>query len=725
MTTQNIAAPSTRGPMNMASERIGRIVAVTGAHAIILLDADDAFSVGDESCPEIGTLLKVDTAATITLALVAALSSPTPSLDNQAQEMRIVEVEFIGELPKDDHGNPKSFRRGVSSYPGLGNIVSRASQAELAMAYACDEDTSIRIGHIQQDVSIPAMVKIDELLGKHFAVLGTTGTGKSCAVALILRRILEKNPKAHILLLDVHREYASSFKEYAEVIQPQNMSLPFWMLNFEEFVEILIGNQPNREQDVEILRELVPLAKTRYAANTRRDKVPTLRSRDGSDTINLGVDTPVPYRASDLMGLIEEHLGKLELKGELAPYKRLKARLDTMTRDPRYAFMFGHMTISDNMAEVVGRIFRIPVNDKPITVIELGGLPSEVINVCVSVLARMAFDFALWSHGRVPITFVCEEAHRYVPADKASGFEPTKRAISRIAKEGRKYGVSLAIITQRPSELDPTILSQCNTVFSMRLTNERDQEILKAGISDAAASLMEFMPTMGTGEAVTFGEGVSLPTRIKFDLLPRHALPKSSTASFTRNWSIDVPDEGFLDAIVARWRMQSYDIGYVDSAPEAADFNPDTGEVAERAAEMPPEVAPETPVAAQPIVQAPQPIAAPVPVRAPTPVMSRSPATSPPPAMSPSPAMAPAAPAVTASARAPALAGSGSSLLKKPLDVSGMAIGQSAPAQSSAPAQPNANDMQTRSAPPPGAATAAAALSKDTGLGALLQKLRG
>ncbi|MEO1161493.1 MAG: DUF87 domain-containing protein, partial [Pseudomonadota bacterium] len=210
MTTQPIAAATTsRGPMNMASERIGRIVAVTGAHAIILLDADDAFSAGNEGSPEIGTLLKVDTEATVTLALVSALSSPTPSHENPEQEMRIVEVEFIGELPKDDHGNPKSFRRGVSSYPGLGDIVCRASQNELSMAYASDEDTSIRIGHIQQDITIPAMVKIDELLGKHFAVLGTTGTGKSCSVALILRRILEKNPKAHILLLDVHREYAS------------------------------------------------------------------------------------------------------------------------------------------------------------------------------------------------------------------------------------------------------------------------------------------------------------------------------------------------------------------------------------------------------------------------------------------------------------------------------------------------------------------------------------
>ena len=167
------------------------------------------------------------------------------------------------------------------------------------------------------------------------------------------------------------------------------------------------------------------------------------------------------------------------------------------------------------------------MNGKPIAIVELGGLPSEIINVVVSVLARLAFDFGVWSAGRIPITFVCEEAHRYVPIDKTLGFEPTKKSISRIAKEGRKYGVSLCMITQRPAELDPTILSQCNTIFSMRLTNERDQDILRAGISDAAASLLEFMSTMGTGEAITFGEGVALPTRIKFDMLAKTKCPRA------------------------------------------------------------------------------------------------------------------------------------------------------------------------------------------------------
>ncbi len=541
------------------AERMGRIVAVTGAHAIILLDAVDGFFDENHRGAEIGTLMKVEGATTITLALISALSSPMPTHSSTEKELRIVEVEFIGELPKGKDGLPTSFRRGVSNYPSLGDVVFRASRTELAMAYACDAETAVRVGHIQQDPSIPAMIKIDEMLGKHFAILGTTGTGKSCTVALILRRILEKNPQAHILLLDVHREYAQSFKGMSEIITPDNMALPFWLLNFDEAVEILVGQQANREADVEVLREIIPIAKARYMGNQRRDKAGVVaRNRDTLVENNIGVDTPIPYRTSDLTGVLEEYIGKLELRGELAPYKRIKARIEAISRDPRYAFMFGSLTVQDNMAAVLAKLFRIPVNGKPIAILELGGLPSEIINVVVSVLARLAFDFGVWSGGKIPITFICEEAHRYVPNDKTSGFEPTKRAISRIAKEGRKYGVSLGIVTQRPAELDPTILSQCNTIFSLRLTNERDQEILRAGISDAAASLLEFMPTMGAGEAITFGEGVALPTRIKFDLLPANELPRSNTASFTKNWSKDLPDDTFLHEVVSRWRAQTY-----------------------------------------------------------------------------------------------------------------------------------------------------------------------
>ena len=254
-------------------------------------------------------------------------------------------------------------------------------------------------------------------------------------------------------------------------------------------------------------------------------------------------------------------MGNLDQRSTLAPYKRLKTRLEAITQDPRYSFMFGNLTVQDDMASVLCRLFRIPVNGKPITIIELTGFPSEVTNVVVSVLCRMTFDFGLWSEGYVPITLICEEAHRYVPEDTQLGFEPTKRAISRIAKEGRKYGVSLGIISQRPAELDATILSQCNTVFAMRMTNERDQEIVKAAISDAAASLMEFIPSMRDREAIAFGEGLALPGRIHFDSLPKHALPKRGAASFSEQWTREITNTEFIESVIARWRASS--------APEA------------------------------------------------------------------------------------------------------------------------------------------------------------
>jgi hypothetical protein len=169
----------------------------------------------------------------------------------------------------------------------------------------------------------------------------------------------------------------------------------------------------------------------------------------------------------------------------------------------------------------------------------------------------MTFDFALWSEGQVPVTLVCEEAHRYVPANPALGFEPCKRAIAKIAKEGRKYGASLCIVTQRPAEIDPTILSQCNTVFALRMSNDRDHDIVKSAIADTGSGLLEFLSALGQREAIAFGDGVSLPVRIKFDELPKHCMPRSSTARFTEKWQKSVGDEGYLEGIVDRWRNSS------------------------------------------------------------------------------------------------------------------------------------------------------------------------
>ncbi len=530
---------------------MGRIVSVTGAKAIVLLDGRlDPSGRKTMYRPEMGTLLAIDTTSSVVLAIVSALSVPVPAQREGENEIWIAELGLVGELWLAPDRTLSSFNRGVTIYPALGDRVRIASKDELEFAFCGDKSKAVRVGCIRQDNSIPAMIRVDDLLGKHFAILGTTGTGKSCTTALILRSILKEHPAAHIVLLDPHNEYSTAFPEGAEVISPRNMQLPFWLLTFEEIAEVLIADD-RRKTEIEILQELIPIAKQRY--NSGRTKDNTVR-RGLIDHSRYTVDTPVPYRISDLTAMIDERMGKLENKKDLAPYRLLKQRIDMITQDARYAFMFGSLTVYDGMAQVLSRIFRVPVNGKPITILELTGIPTEIVNVVVSVLCRMTFDFALWGEGKVPVTLVCEEAHRYVPANPSAGFEPCKRAIAKIAKEGRKYGASLCIVTQRPAEIDPTILSQCNTVFALRMSNDRDQAIVTSAISDTGSGLLEFLSALGQREAIAFGDGVSLPVRIKFDELPKEAMPRSSTARFSERWQKSVGDEGFLEQIVERWR---------------------------------------------------------------------------------------------------------------------------------------------------------------------------
>ena len=248
---------------------IGRIVSVTGAKAIVMLDGG---LVGAEKRPrassdrpEMGTLLAIETTNTVVMAIVSALSVPVPAQREGESELWIAELGLVGELWKEANGRPATFNRGVTVYPALGDRVRVASRAELEQAFCGDRRSSVRVGCIRQDPSISATVRVDELLGKHFAILGTTGTGKSCTTALILRAILQKSPAAHMVLLDPHNEYAPAFGEWAEVISQRNMQLPYWLLTFEELIEVLIGNHPERKAEIELLQELIPLAKAATA----------------------------------------------------------------------------------------------------------------------------------------------------------------------------------------------------------------------------------------------------------------------------------------------------------------------------------------------------------------------------------------------------------------------------------------------------------------------------
>ncbi len=437
----------------------------------------------------VGRFVSIRCANSTIVAMITEVSCENlPASDDY---IAIASVDLLGEI-LGVRDRPK-FQRGVTNYPTIGDAVDLVSNQELRTVYAPSGSDQIDVGTLQQDPSVIAYVDIEEMLSKHFAVLGSTGVGKSTGVSLLLNEILKSRPNLRIFLLDVHNEYGRCFGDRSLVLNPRNLKLPFWLFNFEEIVDVLFGGRPGVPEELDILAEVIPSAKGIYTQYQNTDRLGL--KRIDPKTSGYTVDTPVPYRLVDLISLIDERMGKLENRSSRIIYHKLISRIETVRNDPRYTFMFDNANVGgDTMAEVISHLFRLPANGRPMTVMQLAGFPAEVVDSVVSVLCRMAFDFGLWSDGVSPLLFVCEEAHRYASADRNIGFGPTRKAISRIAKEGRKYGVYLGLVTQRPAELDATIISQCNTLFAMRLANERDQTLLRSAVSDAAANLLSFVP---------------------------------------------------------------------------------------------------------------------------------------------------------------------------------------------------------------------------------------
>jgi DNA helicase HerA-like ATPase len=524
---------------------LGRVLAVRGSEASIGL-VEWSWTNPNETRTTVGQFLGIRGHDKVIIGVVTDSSIQGLPIARERGYAVNVTVDLMGEIRTNDAGRAH-FVRGVTEYPAIGDAVYVITQDELKAIYDISNKATIDIGALQQDNSLRAYVNIDEMLSKHFAVLGTTGVGKSSGVAVILNEILATRPDLRVFLVDPHNEYGHCFGDHSQVLTPANLRLPFWLFNFEEMVDVFFRGRPGVDEEVDVLAEIIPLARRAYASGERSGR--------RSDPRGYTVDTPVPYRMTDLVALIDERMGKLEHRASRTTYNKLLMRIDSVTNDPRYAFMFANANVGgDTMSGILGQLFRLPTEGKPMTIMQLAGFPVEVVDAVVSVLGRMAFDFGLWSDGKLPLLFVCEEAHRYATADRSIGFAPTRRAISRIAKEGRKYGVFLGLISQRPAELDPTIISQCSSLFVMRMLNERDQTLVRAAVSDAAANLLGFVPSLGTREVFAFGEGVALPTRLRFKEIAADRLPRSEAVSDADTDFGKTVDQGFIDQVVDRWR---------------------------------------------------------------------------------------------------------------------------------------------------------------------------
>ncbi|MBX7496733.1 DUF87 domain-containing protein [Qipengyuania sp. 6B39] len=539
-------APKKEEPNTNAAQPIGVVLEISGAGSMIAIDLQRLSECSEDDDPsvamagQVGSQIKIRVGGSWLLA----------SVRNQRQDRKagsiLANIDFLGEGVEEKlTGRLHGFRRGVTRYPVPGGLVYPATTADLKQVYASDGRSAVTIGKVYPTKDIRAGIYIDAMLGKHFALLGSTGTGKSTSAALILHRICEAAPEGHIVMVDPHGEYSAAFRNTGVILDVSNLQMPYWIMNFEEHCEVLLTSQGNdRQVDEDILAKCLLKARS--------------KSRLAESMGKITVDSPIPYLLSDLSNEIQDQMGKLDKATTSAPYMRIKNKLDELKGDPRYQFMFSGMLVGDSMAEFIGKVFRMPSNGKPISIIDVSGVPSDITATVVAVLSRLVFDFAIWGREErtSPILLVCEEAHRYVPSEKNADGNSVGKILSRIAKEGRKYGISLGLITQRPSDLAEGVLSQCGTIISMRLNNDRDQDFVRAAMPEGARGFLDAIPALRNRECIICGEGVAIPIRVSFDNLEEAKRPASEDPSFVELWNQTGGEEDIVERTVQRWRSQ-------------------------------------------------------------------------------------------------------------------------------------------------------------------------
>ena len=542
------------------SAQIGQVSEVTGSNIKASMDAAQlasAQSAGESASVTVGSMVEVRSGGARVLGIVSAIRSA--GQDKGA----IMDISLVGQFVAGASGGSE-FKRGVARWPAIGAPVMTVADADAASVVRTTSTSTVHIGKAEFNGTQDIYLDVDNLLRTHFAIFGSSGSGKTSTTSVILRAILERLPNAHMVLLDPHNEYEGAFAGMTERLTLSTLRLPYWMLQFKEMCAVFkVLPESEYASEVKILREAVVQAKTLYAGIAGAGTAKPGQPAGVTTTSSLNLDSPVPFRLSDFRRIVNDMMGKLDNPEAIQSYLRILNRLEELTSDDRYGFMFGPQFVRDVMGEVICQMARIPVEGKPITTIDLSDIPEEIVDVVVSVVFRTIFSFAVWSgeEGAVPTVLVCEEAHRYLWEDRSGrSISLAVHAAGQVAKEGRKYGVGLGVISQRPSEVSPSIVSQCGTIITLRLGNERDLTFVRNALPDSAAGLMQALPALNTREAIVFGQGVAFPTRLTVDELPVSARPRQKVRSFMEAWSKDSTDSGLVTRTIERWRSRVHQI---------------------------------------------------------------------------------------------------------------------------------------------------------------------
>ena len=557
------------------STLIGYVIDVRGnAMVVSLLDEEQGaapvVTVGDEDVlvGQIGSYVLVAQAAVRILCIVTRITEQEKLLESTlakgADELpalgsakRALVLVPIGAV--DDTGR---FQRGVSCYPTTGAEVHVVGSGELARLFEAYREQGYSVGFVAAQPVVDVCLEPSRLFGRHFALLGQTGSGKSWAVANLIQRALGVMPRAHIIVLDVHGEYcwrdqkndrhAAFQDQHYRYVDARELEIPYWLMSFAELCDLLIEHGE------------------REAANQTaffRDTLHELRQREKAPLSldRVTVDTPVFFPLVELVSRIDEKNREMvpgktgnPIKGPMhGEFDRFLIRLNSKLNDVRYDFLLRPRKRCDSasLTTLLRDFVGLGEPKRPVTVIDLSTVPFDVRPVVAAQIGRLAFEFNFWNpqYREFPLLLICEEAHAYITREYSQQWGGARKSMERIAKEGRKYGVGLGVVSQRPHELSETVLAQCGTFLCLRVTNPDDQAYIARLVPESQRGLVDILAGLGNAECLALGEAVPLPTRLRFHR-PDPA-PNSEDIDFYHQWK-EGPQDIDVDAVVSRWRRQ-------------------------------------------------------------------------------------------------------------------------------------------------------------------------
>jgi len=467
---------------------------------------------------------------------------------------------FISLVPVGELQINGTFVRGVRHYPTPGAKVYAVGLLEINAIFAKFRDYQFFIGQLATHKDYHLALDPRALFGRHFAIVGQSGAGKSWTVTSLIQNTIKAMPKSHIIMLDLHGEYCwkncdgtlqSSFPDdVVNYIDAMEMEMPYWLMTFAELVDLFINrSDSSASMQMTFLRETLQQLKRKEA------------KRIGLTSVS--VDTPIYFSLAELYmqfkAANEERKDFGKVLGALfGQFDEFLIRMQSRFNDVRYDFLLKPKlrNTSESMADLLRQFVGLGAKKGNITVVDLSSVPTDVRPAVCAQVGRLAYEFNYWNPHRreFPITLICEEAHAYIPREKGGQFDGTKKMMERIAKEGRKYGVSIGVVSQRPTELSETMLSQCSSFICLRTSNPDDQAYIRGLVPEAEGDLTDILSSLGRGEALVLGEAAPLPTRVQ--IYRPNPEPKSNDVDYFTGWR-EGPDDLDVAEIVNLWRTQT------------------------------------------------------------------------------------------------------------------------------------------------------------------------